>query len=80
MRKHCIARMDGRRQRFFAGRYRDSGTFPVPVTTGRHDKALEYDDTRVAQLVCNFFNLVEGVRTDTVLSPWMVIDLPEARK
>lgn len=80
MTQQCIARMDGRRQRFFAGRYRDQGTYPVPVTTGRHDKARAYDDRSVAQLVCNLFNVIEGIRSDAPLSPWIVIDLPEARK
>ncbi|MET4206876.1 hypothetical protein [Bradyrhizobium sp. LA2.1] len=78
MTQRCIARMDGRRQRFFVGRYRNTGTYPAPATTGRHDKARAYDDEAVAALVCAVLNL--GAYAVTRSKPWAVIPLPEARK
>jgi hypothetical protein len=75
MTKHCIARMDGRRQRFFNGRFT---VMSKPVTTGRHDRARAYDDKIVAQLVCAVLNATPAVMTHG--KPWAVMQLPEARK
>ncbi|MET4199090.1 hypothetical protein ABIA95_003089 [Bradyrhizobium sp. LA8.1] len=84
MTKHCIARMDGSRQRFFTGRYANTGRHATaqllhaPKTTGRHDKAQTYDDMFVAQFVCVYLNTVASVMTK--VKPWAVMPLPEARK
>lgn len=76
MTRHCIARMDGRRQRFFSGRF--ATVTSHPVTTGRHDKARAYDDEAVAKVVCAVLNL--AALAVTRREPWAVIPLPEARK
>lgn len=74
--KYAVARMDGRRQRFFSGRF---GTVTQhPITTGHHDRARAYDDEAVAKIVCAVLNL--AALTLTRREPWAVLPLPEARK
>lgn len=75
MTKHCIARMDGRRQRFFNGHFT---VLNRPITTGRHDRARAYDDEAVAELICAVLNL--SVLTMARGGPWAVLPLPEAHK
>ena len=84
MTKQCIARMDGQRQRFFTGRFANTGRYatvqllPSPKTTGRHDKAQAYDDQHVARLVCEYLNTLASVTAK--VKPWAVLPVPEARK
>jgi len=78
MTQYAVARMHRGQTRFFSGRYADHNTLPMPVTTGRPDKARGYDNENVAQLVCVFLNLISSVITHG--KPWAVMPLPEARK
>lgn len=84
MTRLCIARMDGLRQRFFSGRFANTGRYataqllPSPKTTGRHDKAQSYDDQHVARLICDYLNTITGITIK--VKPWAVLPLPEDRK
>lgn len=77
--KLAIACMRKGQPRFFAGRYDHSRDgMPCPVTTGRPDLARSYDERGVAQLLVNFFNVLDGIEERKPSRNWSVIDLPEA--
>lgn len=74
----AVARMLRGQPRFFAGSYAQNQSIPIPVTTGAPDKAQSYDDAKIAQIVVDFFNAFDGLKTRVPQRNWIVIELPEA--
>lgn len=79
MTQFAVARMIDRQPRFFQ-RYSDPAS-PLklisPVTTGRPDQAMSYDDRSVAVVVCAVLNLMATLKAASEIRPWIVMELPE---
>ena len=74
----AVARMQRGQPRFFDGSYVECKTMPIPVTTGEPDKAQPYDDRAIAQIMVDFFNAFDGLKTRIPQRNWLVVELPEA--
>lgn len=48
-----------------------------PITTSAPDRAREYDDRKIAQVVADLLNVMDSARTGKRSQPWIVVDLPE---
>lgn len=64
--------------RFFTGLYDQHQTCFSPVTTGRPDQARAYESRDIAQVIADFFDALDGVKTGKPQRQWLTIELPEA--
>lgn len=77
--KYAVARMHGKRQRLFTGKYNDrcATMWPLtPRTTGQPSRAKHYDDQAVAEAVARVFNVLDAAYTG-LPGAWVAMPLPE---